>query len=98
MPDHVGKRACRKLDGAGLARTPICGMRARDGPAGGRSSVQGGKGNTRVPAVARLLEKDLDEKGCSFIDSTFAGDPTAPPRPSNSREGGLRTRENGGHQ
>jgi len=66
MPDHVGKRACRKLDGAGLARTRIRGMSARDGPAGGRSSVQGGKGNIRVPAVARLREKDLDEKGCSF--------------------------------
>ena len=100
MPDHVGKRVCRKLDGAGLTRTPIRGLSARDGPAGGRPSLQGSEGNTRVPGVARLLDKGLDEKEWSFNRLYLRAGPdrTAPPRPSNNREDGLRTRESGGHQ
>ena len=66
MPDHVGKRACCELDGAGLDRIPIRGMRARHGHASGGSSLQGREEYTRVPGVARLLEKGLDEKGSSF--------------------------------
>ena len=99
MPNHVGRRACRKSDGAGLARTPIRGMSAREGPAGGRSSLQGSEGNSRVPGVARLLEKGLDEKKWGFNRLYLrAGDPTAPPFPWSSREDGSRTRESGGHQ
>ena len=66
MPDQVEMRACRKLDGAGLDGIPIRGMRARDGRASGGSSLQGREEDTRVPGVARLLGKGLDEKGSSF--------------------------------